>query len=361
MKLFNNNCLIALVALSVTSVTAGAQNAFVQHNLVSDIAGLGDHTDKKLTNAWGLVHSSGSPWWVNANGSGFSLVYDGTGAGVPAASPIAVPVAVPAGDQNPATPTGIVFNGTQDFQIAPSKPAAFIFVTEDGTISGWNSGANGGQAVMEVNKSDSAVYKGVGIGQIGATNVIYAANFRQGTVDTFDGNFKPVTLSGTAFQDPNLPAGFAPFNVTSINGAVYVTFAKQDGQKHDDVPGHGLGYIDKFTPDGTLIVRFEHGPWMNAPWGLAVAPGNFGDLSSRVLTANFGSGQIAAFDATSGQFVGMLRGKRKPITIDGLWGLDFGNDGSAGPSNALFFTAGIQDESHGLFGTLTPIPSAKGN
>lgn len=351
-------CLLGFT-LTIASVTMSAQNAFVQHNLASDITGLGDHTDKKLTNAWGLVHSSGSPWWVNANGSGFSLVYDGTGAGVPAANPIAVPVAVPAGDQNPAKPTGIVFNGTQDFQIAPNKPATFLFATEDGTISGWNSTANGSQAVMEVNKSNTAIYKGIAIGQIGSTNVIYAANFRQGTIEAWDGNFKPVTLSGTAFQDPNLPAGYAPFNVTTINGAVYVAFAKQDEDKEDNVAGHGLGYVDKFTPDGTLIVRFEHGSWMNAPWGITVAPGNFGDLSSRVLVANFGSGQIAAFDATSGQFVGMMKGKKKAITIDGLWGLGFGNDGSAGAANVLFFTAGIQDESHGLFGTLTPIPSKK--
>lgn len=170
-----------------------------------------------------------------------------------------------------------------------------------------------------------------------------------------------MTLSGTAFQDANLPAGYAPFNVTTINGAVYVAFARQDDQKHDNVAGHGLGFVDKFTSEGTLIARFEHGPWMNAPWGITVAPGNFGDLSSRVLVANFGSGQIAAFDATSGQFVGMMRGKRKPITIDGLWGLGFGNDGNAGASTTLFFTAGIQDESHGLLGTLTPIPATKGN
>lgn len=345
----------ALLALACATYPAHAQNAFVQHNLVSDIAGLGDHTDKRLVNAWGIVSSPTSPWWVNANGTGFSLVYDGTGAGVPAGNPIAVPVAVPAGDQNPAAATGIVFNGTQDFQIAANKPASFIFVTEDGTISGWNSGANGGQAVMEVSQPNSA-YKGAAIGQMNGKNVIYAANFRQARIDVFDSLFKPVQLSSTAFQDPQIPEGYAPFNVAVINGSVFVAFAKQDDQKHDDVAGHGNGYLDKFAPDGTLIARFEHGPWMNAPWGIALAPGNFGALSSRLLLGNFGSGQIAAFDSTSGQFVGMLRGKRKPITIDGLWGLGFGNDAAAGPSNVLFFSAGIQDEAHGLFGTLTVIP-----
>ena len=344
--------------MACATLPASAQGVYVQHNLTSDIAGLADKTDAKLVNAWGIDRSATSPWWINANGSGFSLVYDATGAAAPAASPLAVPVPVPPTQTGTSTPTGIVFNGTQDFAIAAGKPASFIFATEDGTISGWNSGVNSGQAVLEVNQAGTSVYKGIALGQIGGKNVLYAANFRQARVDVFDASFAKMLLAAGAFQDSNIPVGYAPFNVAVLNGFAYVAFAQQDAQQHDNVAGHGLGYVDKFSADGTLVTRFEHGPWMNAPWGIALAPTNFGELSSRILVANFGSGQIAAFEATSGQFVGMMRGKRKAITIDGLWGLRFGNDAAAGPSNVLFFTAGIQDEDHGLFGTLSVLPPA---
>jgi uncharacterized protein (TIGR03118 family) len=173
----------------------------------------------------------------------------------------------------------------------------------------------------------------------------------------FDTSFAPVTLAAGMFQDPRIPAGFAPFNVQNIGGSIFVTYAMQDPTKHDDVAGPGNGFLDQYNGDGALVMRFHHGHWMNSPWGVALAPAGFGELSGRLLLGNFGSGQIASFELRSGEFQGMMRGRRgKPITIDGLWGLKFGNGANAGPANVLFFAAGIQDEAHGLFGTLAPIP-----
>jgi uncharacterized protein (TIGR03118 family) len=331
-----------------------AENGYVQHNLVSDLSGMADHTDVNLVNAWGISHPGTGPWWVNANGTGLSVLYDGTGAGFPIAKPLVVTVPGPTTGTS-STPTGTVFNGTTDFKIAPNNAARFLFATEDGTISGWNSAVDATHAVIKVNNSPAAVYKGITLGQIRSQNVLYVANFRSGGVEVYDPDFKLINLQSGAFTDPDIPLGFAPFNVQNLNGDIFVTFAKQDSTKHDDVAGPGLGYVDEFAPDGTLVRRLKHGHWMNSPWGVTLAPAGFGKLSGRILVGNFGSGQIASF-SPSGDFKGMMRGKRgKPITIDGLWGLGFGNDANAGPANVLFFTAGIQDEAHGLFGTLAPI------
>ena len=341
----------AALALAVPSF---GEQGYVQHNLVSDISGMADRTDTNLVNPWGLVHSSTSPWWVNANGTGLSLVYDGTGAAFPVASPIVVTVPPP-GATGTSAPTGIVFNGTTDFAVATGLPARFIFATEDGTISGWNSSVDPLNAVVKVNNSPGAVYKGLAIGMLNGQNVLYAANFRGGSVDVFDANFSPVALPTGAFMDTRVPAGFAPFNVQIVGGMVFVTFAKQDDTQHDDVAGPGLGYVDAFSASGTLMMRLKHGPWMNSPWAVVMAPAGFGKLSGKLLVGNFGSGQIAVFDMREGEFEGMMRGWReRPITIDGLWGLSFGNDGNAGPSTTLYFSAGIQGEAHGLFGTLLP-------
>ncbi len=339
--------------LAVAVPMLGKQG-YVQHNLVSDIAGLADRTDSNLVNPWGLVHSATSPWWVNANGTGLSLVYNGNGAPFPTASPLVVTVPPP-GVTGTSAPTGIVFNGTMDFQVGPNMAARFIFATEDGTISGWNPAVDPTHAILMVNHSPDAVYKGLALGNIGGQNVLFTANFRHGSVDVFDKEFKPVTMPVGAFIDAMVPQGFAPFNVQNIGGAILVTFAKQDATGHDDVAGPGLGYVDAFAPNGALLMRFRHGPWLNSPWAVAVAPQGFGQLSGRLLVGNFGSGQIASFDLATGEFNGMLRGRRgKPITIDGLWGLGFGNGATAGSSTTLYFSAGIQDEAHGLFGTLTP-------
>ena len=349
-KIFTRIATVSCLLLMLCAVI-NAQH-YQQTNLVSDVPGLAQFPDPDLVNPWGLAASSASPWWVADNGTGLSTLYKGDGT----KQGLVVTVATPPGDTDPATPTGIVFNGSSDFTLTDDTTSAarFIFVTEDGTISGWRSGT---QSILKVNNSGLAIYKGVTIAQGGGANLLYVANFFTGSVDVFDTNYAPVTLAAGAFTDPTLPEGFAPFNVQNINGNVYVAFAKQDEEKEDEVAGRKLGYVDVFDGNGNLLQRIEHGPWMNAPWGLAMAPADFGKSSNTLLVGMFGSGQIATFDPVTGDFEGLLRDRHgKPIQIDGLWALQFGNGGSAGPTNTLFFTAGIDDEAHGLFGTVTPIP-----
>ncbi len=326
-----------------------------QTNLVSDVPGLAQITDPNLVNSWGIAHPPTGPWWVADNGMGVSTLYNGSGIPFPLGSPLIVSIPPPPGGIGPSAPTGIVFNGGSDFNITPGNPARFIFVTEDGTISGWNPAVDPLNATLRVNNSPAAVYKGATIAQRGNASFLYVANFRGGSVDVFDTNFTQVILPHGAFVDKLIPSGFAPFNVQNINGKIFVTFAKQDAIKHDNLDGPGLGFVDVFDPDGNLEMRLIRGFWFNAPWGIALAPSDFGKFSNKLLIGNFGSGQIAAFDLGKGNFDGFLTGiDGKPITIDGLWGLGFGNGANAGPTNALFFAAGIDDEMHGLFGTITP-------
>jgi uncharacterized protein (TIGR03118 family) len=350
-------CVLSLFLLCAAA-RVSAQH-YLRTDLVSDVPGLAQFTDPNLVNPWGLIATGTSPWWVSDNGKGVSTLYNGAGV----KQNLTVTIATPLGDPNPATPTGVVNNpSTTDFKLtaATNSFARFIFVTEDGTISGWAPPVDATHSVIKVSHSGSAVYKGVTIAQSGGANFLYVANFSGGTVDVYDTTYTQVTTLPTgAFTDPNLPEGFAPFNVQNIGGDIYVAFAKQDAAKHDEVAGRKLGYVDAFDPSGTLLQRFENVPWLNAPWGLALAPsGNaFGKSSGKLLVGMFGSGQIATFDPATGDFEGLLRDRHgKPIQIDGLWALRFGNNGGAGPSTTLFFTAGIDDEQHGLFGTITPIP-----
>ncbi len=335
-------CIFSIVLTAAGSISAFAQGVYTQHNLVSDLPGVADRVDPTLQNAWGIVQVPSGIWWVNANGSGLSKVYDPTGALVPNINPVMVPAA----GGGPGTPTGIVLNTTTNFQLGPSAPAIFMFGTEDGTISGWNPGVDAHNAVIKVNNSPAAVYKGIALGVMSGQTVLYAANFRGGTVDVFDTNFHPVTLPMGAFQDPQVPAGFAPFNVQNVDGDIYVTFAMQDMDKHDDVAGAGNGYVDHFSTTGTLIGRLQHGNWMNSPWAVVHAPSGFGTLSGKILVGMFGSGQIAAFDPQTGNFQGLMIGTNSmPLTINGLWGLQFSG-------SVLFFGAGINDEADGLFGII---------
>jgi len=342
------------------AVTRGYAQHYQTTNLVSDVPGLAARTDPDLVNPWGLIATGTSPWWVSDNGTGLSTLYNGAGV----KQGLVVTVAKPAGDPDPATPTGVVNNGsTSDFRLtaAATSAARFIFVTEDGTISGWAPSVNATNSVIKVSHPGSAIYKGVTIAQAGGVNFLYVANFFNGTVDVYDTTYTQVTtLPVSAFTDPNLPEGFAPFNVQNIGGDIFVAYAKQDDDRKDEVAGRKLGYVDVFDGSGTLLQRFENGPWMNAPWGLALAPTagiGFGKASGKLLVGMFGSGQVATFDPVTGEFEGLLRDRHgKPIQIDGLWALRFGNNGGAGPSTTLFFTAGIDDEQHGLFGTITPIP-----
>jgi uncharacterized protein (TIGR03118 family) len=353
---------------------------YQQTNLVSDIMGMAPTHDPNLKNPWGLTRSSGSPWWVANNNSGTSTLYDGTGAIIPINGTGVVIVPPPGfapGTQS--APTGIVFNGSAtDFLLKTGKSAHFIFATEDGTISAWAGGVN---AELEVDNSDNgsshgAVYKGATSGEIDGHKYLYVTNFRSGKVEVYDTKFKRVHLGEDAFDpdgdcdrdshrdcdEDHAREGFAPFNIQNIGGSIFVTYAKQNGPKHDDVAGTGLGFVEIFTPKGRHIGHLEHGDWFNAPWGVVWTTRDFGEFSNAILVGNFGSGWIAAFNGFTYKFEGFLRNPDNSlITIDGLWSLTFGNDAGAGPANTLFFTAGINNEQDGLFGTITPVNGLDGD
>ena len=360
--------LSGLVTLSLSLLSGIAVPAVAQHyketDLVADQSGTAATlTDPNLVNPWGLSRSSGSPWWVSDNGTGLSTLYDGTGAAK------ALVVTIPTGDPNVSTtgtPTGTLFNGSTGFQIAANKPALFLFVTEDGTISGWNPGVNPTNAVIMVNTKSASVFKGAAFASIttqaGTSTYLYAADFRKGRVQIYDSSFKHVSGGEDAFRDESLPDGFAPFNIQNIGGDLYVAFAKQDSAKHDEVDGAGLGYLDVFTPSGHLVRRFEHGAWLNGPWAMAMASSDFGVYSHNLLVGQFGSGNIAVYDAATGRFQDMLRdASNNPIAIEGLWALSFGSGGGSGPATSLYFSAGTGGEQHGTFGTITPVENTLGN
>ena len=346
---------LSLVAITLFSLPAAAQ-LFTVSNLGSDIPDVGTQpTDSDLVNPWGFVSNSLGPWWVADNGTGKLTLYDGNG------TKQGLIVNVPQWDSSPGgNPTGQIFNGTQDFKLPDNSPAAFIVSTEDGTIQGWNGG-EGTTTVIVVNNWPNAVYKGLALGSANGANYIYAANFHAGTVDVFDGTFQPHSFGQSAFLDPNLPSGYAPFNVANISGNIVVTYALQDDQKHDDVRGIGHGYVDVYDSQGTLLQRLPHVYALNSPWAMVVAPSAWNQLSGKLLVGQFGSGGIAAFDLSNNLFLGVLQDDQGlPIRINGLWGLGFGNGGSSGPKTTLYFAAGYFDEAHGLFGTITLAPNGLG-
>lgn len=333
---------------------------YKQTNLVSDQPGVARVTDPNLVNAWGIVHSPTSPFWISDNGKGVSTLYNGAGMRFPLNAPLVVTIPPPKGSPagTTAAPTGVVFNGTAGFVVtkgAVSAASLFLFATEDGTISGWNPAVDLTHAILAADKSKaspSAVYKGLAIGSNHQGTFLYATNFRAGTIDVFNAGFGPVKLAGS-FTDQHLPPGYAPFGIANLNDKLYVTYALQDAQKHDDVAGPGHGFVDVFDTDGHLLRRLVTQGWLNSPWGLAIAPSNFGRFSNDLLVGNFGDGRINAFNPWTGDFLGQLRDvNNKPITIDGLWGLEFGNGANAGPTTTLFFTAGPNGEKNGLFGSL---------
>jgi uncharacterized protein (TIGR03118 family) len=338
--------------------------AYVQTNLVSDIAGSAPHTDSNLLNPWGLSYAPGGPFWVSDNNGGVTTVYDGQG--VTQQAPVKIPPPAGSAAGTAGTATGTVYNGDGTaFNVTESGRSGsslFLFDTEDGTIVGWSPGVDGGKAILAVDNSakpsagNGAVYKALAIGTDSSNRLLlYAANFRAGTIDVFDKTFKPTTVSG-GFSDPNIPQGFAPFDIQQLNGKLYVTYAKQDSTKHDDVGGAGNGYVDVFNTDGVLQMRLvSQGP-LDSPWGLAIAPSNFGPFSNDLLVGNFRDGKINAFDPTHGTFLGSLSGANgNTIIIPGLWSLMFGNGGQGGSTNALYFTAGSNGEKDGLFGSLTTV------
>ena len=374
------NCFAAGCTLSIFSLGAFAQN-YVQTNLVSDVpqAANADGTsviiDAHLKNAWGLARGAATPWWVNNNGTGTSTLYNGAGE----ITPLVVTVPNSQKVTAPSSPTGIIFNGSKDFAIAPvnnptaSNPAVFIFATDNGTISAWGPPATPvtatgtSIALNEVDESkQGANFVGLTWIESEGDHFLLAANFSGNKIEMFDKNFKRVHLSEEAFDDDRLPRDFAPYNVQAVGANVVVTYAKQNAAKTgaDDNCGDDCGFVDVFTTRGKLIQRLEHGPWLRAPWGVALAPQDFGFFSHDLLIGNRFGGTIAAFDVVSGKFLGnLLDANDAPIAIDGLWGLEFDNRGNneagttATPStgSALFFSAGIDGYAHGLFGTFTPV------
>jgi uncharacterized protein (TIGR03118 family) len=345
--------LLSLLSLGLLAVSSSAAaQHYLQTNLVSDEPGKAKFADAHLVNSWGLVSSPTSPWWVSNNGTLTATLYDGNGV----ARPLVVSI--------PGPPTGDVFNGGTGFVVrsgAASGPARFIFATEDGKIAGWNPAvpaAGSMQATVGTDQSArGAVYKGLAIATTAAGDFLYATDFHNGAVDMFDASFNLVG----SFTDGRLPHGYAPFGIQAIGGVLYVTFAKQDKAAHDDVPGKGHGFVDAFDTSGNLIQRIASRGSLSSPWGIALAPATFGAFKGDLLIGNFGDGAIHAFDAAASGPNGQLHSKGQlltatcaPLIIDGLWALQFGNGSGSGSKDALYFTAGPDGESHGLFGNLVP-------
>ena len=353
----------ALAALALGAAPASAQaSGYRQVNLVSDQPGKASLLDHNLVNAWGLAASPGtnahpgSPLWVADNGSDKATLYMGKTATSVSKVPLVVNV-------TGAAPTGQVFNADPSaFVITDNKghsgASLFLFDTENGTIDGWNQavGATGSKpsavTVVARNNGANAVYKGLAIARIHGKSFLYATNFRSGRVEAYNSMFKPVELPGGLFVDPRLPAGYGPFGIAEIMGKLYVTFAKQDATLHDDVAGPGHGFVDVFTNTGKFVRRLVTRGALDSPWGLALAPAGYGRFSGDLLIGNFGNGHINAYDPMTGKHAGQLRRPNgMPIVIDGLWGLKFGN-GNAAKTNQLIFSAGPNDESHGLLGKI---------
>lgn len=335
---------VALSFLASVSILK-ATGEFQVTNLVSDQTGVAQITDPDLVNAWGISSSPTSPFWVSDNGKGVSTLYSVVGGTV---TKVGLTVAIP-GD---GSVTGQFFNsaaGTGAF-----NGDAFVFVSEDGTVSGWRGALGTTAEVLQLGNPDN-IYKGVALGTTGGFSYAYAANFNTGNIDVIKGSGGAPALPGT-FTDPNAVSGYAPFNIANIGGTLYVSYAKTGGGK-DEVDGAGLGYVDTFNLDGTFLSRVVNpgGP-LNAPWGFALAPSSFGSLAGDLLVGNFGDGTIDAF-TQAGSFQGALGDATgKTLSLEGLWGLQVGNGGSGGSSSLLYFSAGPDDESHGLFGSLTAVP-----
>jgi uncharacterized protein (TIGR03118 family) len=365
--------LLAGGVLSILPVASFGQH-YTQQNLVSDITqpsnsdGSAVTVDPNLKNPWGLARGAASPWWVNNEGTGTSTLYSGAGA----ITPLVVTVPNAKDAKGPSGPTGIIFNGTADFNIAPKNPASFIFATVNGTIAGWGPPATPvvagkSTALLEVDESkNGAVFTGLTWIELQGHHFLLAANFGQRQVEMFDTNFNRVPLSSELFEDDSLPHDFAPYNVQAVSGLVVVTYAKQNANKTgaDDNCGEQCGFVDLFNTRGELVRRLQAGSWLLAPWGVALAPQDFGFFSHDLLIGNRFGGTISAYDIATGNFLGdLLDANDQPIAINGLWGLEFDNRGSneagtqATPSTgpALFFAAGINNYADGLFGTLTPV------
>jgi uncharacterized protein (TIGR03118 family) len=386
LKLYRPLALTALIGCLFTFVAHAQTGRYVETDLVvnrqvdgvptlvdsNGITHVAKFFDANLVNPWGIAESDTSAFWISDGGAGVATLYNTAGA----PQPLVVSIPSPA---NPlgtgGTPTGTVFNNVPAAQGAfklsgfnsagnpVTAPAIFLFAAKDGTILGWNPGVNpagfdpakaGKYAVIAVDNSASAAYTGLAIAtDSDGTTRLYAANFRAGTVDVFDTSFKQV-ISNNAFADPSLPRGYAPFNVAAItiNGTtrMFVTYAIQDPR---NVFGQGHGIINTFHLDGSVPQRFAQHGQLNAPWGIVLTPNGFGELGGTLWIGNFGDGRINAYDPTTGELLNKVRTPDgRPIVIDRLWTIRFGNGGNGGSVDTLYFTAGPNGETDGLFGSL---------
>jgi uncharacterized protein (TIGR03118 family) len=334
--------LFALTALCFSAAPSRA-DSYSWQNFQSDIAGVAAHVDPNLVNPWGMAASSGGTIWVSNNGTGTSTLYQQNGT----ANSLIVTVPPSSKNKGGANPTGIVFNNTAFFKVTKngnSLPSRFIFVSEDGSISGWNSTLDGTHAIIAVdngtnNGSNRAIYKAATLGTANGHNFLYVTNFHSGHVETYNENFQRAV--GFPFVDPNLPAGYAPFGIRNFNGEIFVTFAKQDANGEDEVAGPGNGFVDVFDTSGNFLRRLVSNGNLNAPWGLALVEGD------ELWVGNFGDGRINNYDSTTGAFLGTISGADgTPLAFNGLWDL-------LPLGGGVYFTAGIADEEHGLFGIIT--------
>ena len=357
MSIFLRHLRGSALALSLIGTLAYAQN-YNQINLVDN------STDSDLFNPWGLSRGSGSPWWISDNATGLATLYNG--AGTKQGLKVTIPAAA-AGKTG--SPTGTIFNGSKNaFLLGPGKPAIFLFCTLDGTVAGWNPSL-GTMAMTVIKTSDHSVFTGMtSFTNHGGKQYLYLANFGKGRVDVYDSTFHLVPMSAGSFSDDTLPPNFVPFNVQLIDENIVVTYALHEDNNPFETDGPGLGYVDIYSQEGRLLLRLEHGDWLNAPWGVALAPLDFGTFSHALLIGQFAgggttesSGYIAAYDLTTGRFRGLLQDlSGNPLAINGIWALSPGNtspnnfDSAGAPATEVYFTAGPNHGSGGLFGYITP-------
>jgi uncharacterized protein (TIGR03118 family) len=334
-----------------------AANSYIEQDQTSDGGTSAAHTDLHLVNPWGLVAYTHGFQVADAD-SGFSTSYDASGNSTGSA------VHIPGPGGSPGAPTGVAYNGNiGSFVVNPGTgkaSAQFIYATEQGTIDAWATSNKNRHVVVAVDRSGGgASYKGLALAKVGSTPYLYAANFSKARIDVFDSSFHLFTGLPGRFIDPKLPKNFSPFNIQKIGSRLFVAYAKHNTNSSEEIAGAGRGVIDIFNTDGTFVKRFAAGKTLNAPWGMTQAPANFSAFSNDILVGNFGDGRINAFDPNTGAFKGQLNNTNgKPVEIDGLWGLAFGNGKAGTLKNGLYFTAGIDDESHGLYGRLLVDPYA---
>jgi uncharacterized protein (TIGR03118 family) len=340
----------AILATAALTAPAAAQAAgFRQTNLVSDKPGLAILTDSNLVNPWGLAAGPTTPLWIADNGTDVSTIYPGAAHGTPISiAPLVV--SIPGG-----APTGALFNPSTAFKVHVGNqdlPATFIFDSEAGTITAWPFTDPPGTSATTELTVPGAIFKGLARGFVhGRGQLLYAADFHGNEIVVVNGRFQRVHLAG-GFRDRHLPDGFAPFNIQNINGRLYVAYAKQNADAEDEIAGNGLGFVDVYSRRGFLLHRLVSRGALNAPWGLVQAPAGFGRFGHALLVGNFGNGKINAYNIRTGHRLGELRRPNgHAVEIEGLWGLRFGN-GVTGDRKSLLFSAGIDDEAHGLFGMI---------